>query len=279
MFRIAWDRFSLDLDKRTCIMGILNRTPDSFSDAGKFMGEDDAVAAALKMAHDGADIIDVGGESTRPGAAAVSAEEELHRVLPVIKRIKDKIDTPISIDTSKAEVADAALHSGASFVNDITGLKQDPSMASVVAEYGVPVVVMHIKGTPRTMQINPRYTDLVDEITSALKESIDIAKAAGVDENKIIIDPGIGFGKTLEHNLQILKNFYRFKTIGRPMLAGVSRKSFIGEILGRDDPRDRLMGTASAAAIAISNGANILRVHDVKEMKEVAAVADSICRT
>lgn len=258
-------------------MGILNRTPDSFSDGGKFMSENDAVSHGLNMAKDGADIIDIGGESTRPGSTPVSADEELKRVIPIIKKLKILIDIPISIDTSKSYVAEMALKNGASMINDITGLKGDSRMAKVVARYDVPVVVMHMKGTPQTMQINPQYEDLIEEIITSLRESIDIAKEAGVDERKIIIDPGIGFGKNLEHNLQIISELYRFKILKRPIMIGVSRKSFIGQILNKDS-NERLMGTASSAALSISNGANIIRVHDVKEMAEVARVADSICR-
>lgn len=275
---IIWDRFNLELHKRTYIMGILNRTPDSFSDGGRFISEEGAVSHGLRMASEGADIIDVGGESTRPGSAPVSAQEEIDRVMPVIKRLRGLVDIPISVDTSKAEVAREALNNGASMVNDITGLRGDSKMAGLVAERGVPIVVMHMKGTPRTMQLKPRYGDLIGEIIGSLKESISIAQTAGIDEEKIITDPGIGFGKTLEHNLVIIKELARFKSLGRPILIGVSRKSFIGQILGKG-VTERLMGTASSAALSIYNGANILRVHDVKEMVEVARVADSICRT
>jgi len=275
--QIAWGRFSLDFGKKTYVVGILNCTPDSFSDGGKFISEEDAVSHALNMARDGADIIDIGGESTRPGSAPVSVDEELNRIIPIIERLKSQIDIPISIDTCKSDVAEAALESGASMVNDITGLKSDTRMAKVVHKYDVPVIVMHIKGTPRTMQANPRYTDLIGEIIRSLNESIAIAKDAGVDERKIIVDPGIGFGKTLEHNLHIIRELYRFKTIGRPIMVGPSRKSFIGQILN-SAVNDRLMGTASSVALSILNGADIVRVHDVKEMKEVARVADSICR-
>ena len=275
---IIWDRFNLELHKRTYIMGILNRTPDSFSDGGRFISEEGAVSHGLRMASEGADIIDVGGESTRPGSAPVSAQEEIDRVMPVIKRLRGLVDIPISVDTSKAEVAREALNNGAAMVNDITGLRGDSKMAGLVAERGVPIVVMHMKGTPRTMQLKPRYGDLIGEIIGSLKESISIAQTAGIDEEKIITDPGIGFGKTLEHNLVIIKELARFKSLGRPILIGVSRKSFIGQILGKG-VTERLMGTASSAALSIYNGANILRVHDVKEMVEVARVADSICRT
>ncbi|MBL7068693.1 MAG: dihydropteroate synthase [Candidatus Omnitrophica bacterium] len=275
--RIAWSRFSLDLDKRTYVMGVLNRTPDSFSDGGKYMSEESAVSYALNMARDGADIIDIGGESTRPGALPVDVNEELGRVIPVIKRLKALIDIPISIDTSKSHVAKAALENGASMVNDITGLKGDRDMAGVVARFDVPICIMHMKGSPRTMQISPQYDDLIGEIIASLRESIDLAAGAGIDEKKIIIDPGIGFGKTLEHNLKIIKELRRLTNLGRPILIGPSRKSFIGQILN-SDVSERLTGTSSSVALAISNGANIVRVHDVREMVDCARVADSICR-
>ncbi len=275
--RIAWSDFGLDLDSRTHVMGVLNVTPDSFSDGGRFMSEDSAVSQALNMTRDGADIIDVGGESTRPGSIPVKADEEIKRVVPVIKRLKALINIPISIDTSKAPVAEAALTSGASMVNDITGLKGDREMADVIAKHDVPVVIMHINGTPRTMQTDPYYEDLIGDITGSFVWSIEMAKDAGVDENKIIVDPGIGFGKRLEHNLRIVKELRRFKMLGRPVMIGLSRKSFIGEVLGAP-VNERLIGTTTGLALAISNGANIVRVHDVKEALEVTRMVDSICR-
>jgi dihydropteroate synthase len=271
------NKLGLDLNKRTYIAGVLNVTPDSFSDGGKFLHIEDAVSHALQMMRDGADIIDIGGESTRPGSFSVSADEELKRVVPVIEKMKSLANIPISIDTCKAVVAEAAIKSGASMVNDTTGLKSDIDMAKIVAKYDLPVVIMHIKGTPETMQDDPQYGDLIEEIIASLSESIDIARRAGVDEKKIIVDPGIGFGKRLEHNLQIIKELYRFKELGRPIMIGLSRKSFIGQLLNRDKDQ-RMMGTASSVALSISNGADIIRVHDVKEMKDVATIADSICR-
>ncbi|MFH1753680.1 MAG: dihydropteroate synthase [Candidatus Omnitrophota bacterium] len=273
----AWNRFMQDLGKRTYVMGVLNCTPDSFSDGGRFLAADAAFSHALKLAADGADIIDIGGESTRPGSMPVSADEELSRVIPVIRKLHGSLGVPISIDTSKASVAREAIDNGASIINDVTGLRGDREMAHVAAECGVPLIVMHMKGAPRVMQVAPIYKDLFAEITESLKRSIDTARAAGVDENNIIVDPGIGFGKTLAHNLLIIKELYRLKSLGRPIMIGLSRKSFIGEILNRA-AEERLMGTASAAAISISNGADILRVHDVRKLKEVSMVADSICR-
>jgi len=258
-------------------MGIINRTPDSFSDGGNFLDLEIAASAALEMVHSGADIIDIGGESTRPGAFSVSADQEMDRVLPLIERLSKETEAIISIDTNKARVAEAALNCGASLINDITGLRGDPEMAGVVARHGVPVVIMHIKGTPSNMQNEPKYDNLIEEIIAYFNESIRIADSAGIDRDKIIIDPGIGFGKRLEHNLRILKELYRFKILGRPIMIGTSRKSFIGQILGAG-VTGRLMGTAASTALAIANGANIIRVHDVKELTEVARVTDSICR-
>lgn len=283
---ISWDRFKLALSKRTHIMGILNRTPDSFSDGGRYIKEEDAIKRVLEMASEGADIIDIGGESTRPGAEAVSVKVELERTMPIIRKLAAKIEIPISIDTSKSEVAKEALKNGAAIINDITGLRGDPKMAEVAADFDVPVVIMHIKGTPRTMQANPYYDSLIDEILNSLKKSIELAKNAGIDENKIIIDPGIGFGKTAQHNLEILNNLDSLKVLKRPILAGVSRKSYIASTLKQNCIKDedietsgRLMGTASSCAICISKGANILRVHDVTEMAQVARIADAIIRS
>jgi len=274
-FILEWKGYRLELGRRTHIMGILNVTPDSFSDGGLYIDTDRAVERALEIEKEGADIIDIGGESTRPGSLPLSQEEELKRVIPVIERLQDRLKIPISIDTYKAKVAREAIKAGASIINDISGLRFDPGMAGVAAEFDVPVVIMHIKGTPRDMQINPVYHDLIGEISDFLEEGISIALKAGVDEKKIIIDPGIGFGKTFEHNLEIINRLYEFRSLGRPILLGPSRKSFIGKIL--DLPvGDRLEGTASAVAIGIMKGANIVRVHDVLPMVRVARVADAI---
>lgn len=282
---ISWGKFKLALSKRTYIMGILNRTPDSFGDGGRFMKEEDAIKRIFEMASEGADIIDIGGESTRPGAEPVTLDVELERTIPIIRKVADEIDIPISIDTSKSEVAKEALKNGAAIINDITGLRGDPRMAKVAADFDVPLVIMHIKGTPRTMQVNPHYDSLIDEISDSLKRSIELAKDVGVDENKIIIDPGIGFGKTVQHNLTILNNLESFRVLNRPILIGVSRKSYIVNTLKENNIKysdieasGRLMGTASSCAIGISKGANILRVHDVKEIAHVAKIADAIVR-
>ncbi|MFH1564082.1 MAG: dihydropteroate synthase [Nitrospirota bacterium] len=263
-----------DLGKRTFIMGILNVTPDSFSDGGQYQDVEQAIERGIQMAEEGADIIDIGGESTRPGAVCCSIEKELARVIPVIRGLAKKIDLPISIDTYKAEVARRALEEGAQIVNDISALSFDPKMAQVVAEYKAAVVLMHIQGTPQDMQQNPQYTCVVSEIILYLRERIRTAISAGIEADKIIIDPGIGFGKTVEHNLEILRRLREFKSLGRPILIGTSRKSLIGKIL--DLPvEQRLEGTLATAVISILNGANIIRVHDVLAMKRVAKMVDA----
>lgn len=259
-------------------MGILNVTPDSFSDGGRFIRKDVAVNEALKMIDDGADIIDVGGESTRPGAEMVSIKEEIRRVVPVIEEITKRSDTPVSIDTYKARVAAAALSAGASMINDISGLRFDPAMPGLAANSSVPVVIMHIQGTPKSMQRNPHYKALIPEIIDYLREGISIARHAGIPDEKIIIDPGIGFGKTVAHNLEIINRLNEFAGFEKPILLGHSRKSFIGAILGDAPALDRLEGTAAAAAIGILNGADMIRVHDVKTMVRVAKIADAIKR-
>jgi dihydropteroate synthase len=274
--KITWSNFSLDFSEKTYVMGVLNVTPDSFSDGGLFFNEKKAIEHALRLVEDGADIIDIGGESTRPGSEPVSVEEEIRRTMPVIKAISREIKVPISIDTYKSEVARQALDAGASIVNDISGLRFDPEMPKVVAEYKVPVIIMHIKGRPKDMQQNPVYEALIPEIMDYLRISIRLAAKFGIPEDKIIIDPGIGFGKTFEHNLEIIKNLKEFILLGKPIAIGVSRKAFIGKILGDVPPSERLEGTAAAVAISIFNGANIVRVHDVKEMARVAKVADAI---
>jgi dihydropteroate synthase len=275
---LSWRNFSLDFSKKTYIMGILNITPDSFSDGGLFFDKSVAIQRALQMVEDGADIIDIGGESTRPGSEIVPVEEELRRTAPVIAAIAKEITIPISIDTYKAEVAQRALDAGASIVNDISGLRFDPEMTKVVSEYKVPVVVMHIRGKPKDMQINPVYEALIPEIMDYLRGSIRFALDAGIQDDMIVIDPGIGFGKTFEQNLTIIHNLQEFTSLEKPVLIGASRKAFIGKILGDESPGQRVEGTAAAVAISILKCANIVRVHDVKEMVKVAKVADAIKR-
>lgn len=276
--KLAWYDFSFDFSKKTYVMGILNVTPDSFSDGGAYLSNADAVELGLRMVEDGADIIDVGGESTRPGSDPVGLKEELKRTMPVIEALANKIKAPISIDTYKAEVARQALEAGASMVNDVSGLRADSGMAKVVAEYGVPVVIMHMKGSPKDMQVNPVYEALIPEIIDHLRISIRLAFKFGVKEDMIIIDPGIGFGKTTEHNLEIIKNLEEFTCLQKPVLVGASRKTFVGKILGDAGPLKRINGTAAAVAISVMNGANIVRVHDVSEMTGVVKVADAIKR-
>ncbi|HHN63936.1 MAG TPA: dihydropteroate synthase [Nitrospirae bacterium] len=259
-------------------MGILNVTPDSFSDGGTYFSRASAIDRALQMADEGADIIDIGGESTRPGAEPVSLEEELDRTIPVITELARKLSIPISIDTYKAEVARRALEAGASIVNDISGLRFDPKMAETIAAYDAAVVIMHIKGTPKDMQVNPHYDDLFGEIISYLKEGIEMARSSGIDEEGMIVDPGIGFGKRPEHNLLIINQLKRFTVLDKPILMGVSRKSFIGIALDNAPPQERLEGTAAAVALSVYNGAHIVRVHDVKEMVRVVRVVDAIKR-
>jgi dihydropteroate synthase len=272
-FVFAFGKATYDLATRTHIMGILNVTPDSFSDGGKHLTPQNAVQHARRMVKEGADMIDVGGESTRPGAEPVSPEEEIRRTVPVIERLAAELAIPISIDTHKSQVADAALRAGASVVNDITGMTFDKHMADVVARHKASVVLMHIQGTPRTMQQNPHYSDVVAEVKAFLLQQAERAHAAGI--RQVIIDPGIGFGKTLEHNVSLVKQLREIADGGYPVLVGPSRKSFIGAVL--DVPvGDRLEGTATAVAACILNGAHIVRVHDVKFMKRVATMADAL---
>jgi dihydropteroate synthase len=276
--RLSWSNFSLDFSKKTYIMGVLNVTPDSFSDGGLYLDKSAAIRRALQMLEDGADIIDIGGETTKPGSEPVAVEEELRRTIPVIEALAKKLPIPLSIDTCKSEVARRALDAGASMVNDISGLRFDPKMAKVVSGQKVPVVIMHIKGVPRDMQKNPVYEALIPEITDYLRGGIRLALEYGISEDRIIIDPGIGFGKTTEHNLEIIHGLREFALFEKPLLIGPSRKAFTGRVLGGVPPEDRLEGTAAAVAISIMNGANIVRVHDVKEMVKVAKVADAIKR-
>lgn len=275
---LSWRNFSLNLTARTHIMGVVNTTPDSFSDGGLFFDGDVAVAHALRLVEEGADIIDIGGESTRPGSDPVSPDEELRRTIPVIRAVSRAVSVPVSIDTCKADVARQALDAGASMVNDISGLRFDPEMADVVARAGVPVIVMHIRGKPKVMQVNPTYGALIPEVTAYLRESIAIAAKAGTPPGMVMIDPGIGFGKTFDHNLQIIRDLGEFLKLGHPVVIGVSRKAFLGKILGDAPPSERLEGTAAAVAISIFNGAHIVRVHDVREMARVARVADAVRR-
>jgi dihydropteroate synthase len=257
---------------RIIVMGVVNTTPDSFSDGGEFFDANRAVDHALRLVAEGADIIDVGGESTRPGADPVSSEEEMRRVLPVIERLVPQIDIPISIDTYKESVARAALTAGAAIVNDISGLTADSQLAQTVTEFGAGLILMHKRGDPTTMQSDTHYDNLIAEIRQFLREAISKAEAAGVDPTRIMIDPGIGFGKDLAGNLEIINSVGRLAELGKPVLIGASRKSFIGRITGAD-PAHRLHGSLAAAVAAVIYGAAAVRVHDVKETREAVDVA------
>lgn len=271
-------RYELPLGEKTYVMGILNVTPDSFSGDGLGGSVEAAVRRAERMVEDGADILDVGGESTRPGAEAVPLEEELRRVIPVIAALAERFPVPISVDTYKSAVAREALRAGATIVNDISGLRFDPELAAVAAEAGAAVVVMHIQGTPRTMQQNPHYDDLMTEVCNYLQESTALAEAAGIPRAQVVLDPGFGFGKTVAHNLELLRRLRELTSYGQPILMGTSRKSTIGKVLGDLPPEERVEGTAATVAIAIQHGADIVRVHDVKEMARVARMTDAIIR-
>jgi len=269
-------RRKLTLGNKTLIMGILNVTPDSFSDGGLFYSQQKAVEHGLQMAAEGADIIDIGGESTRPGAKSVSAAVELKRVLPVIESLVQQVKVPISIDTKKAQVVREAIAAGAEIVNDISALNGDKKMAKTIKETGAAVVLMHIRGTPQNMQKgNLVYADIMGEIIAYLKKSSQTAVKAGIEKDCLVIDPGIGFGKTPQDNYKIIKNLSELKILGMPVMIGTSRKSFIGKLTG-GEPHERIEGTAATVAVAIMNGCHIVRVHDVAAMKKVAAITDAI---
>ena len=263
--------------RRTLIMGILNVTPDSFSDGGYYLDVPDAINHAKRMVAEGADVIDIGGESSRPGASPASTEEELARVLPVVEGLVDDISVLVSIDTCKSAVARRALEAGAHLINDITALQGDAVMANVVVEMNAGVILMHMRGTPRTMQRSPVYDDVVLEIFSWFQRRIKEAETTGIPPGQIIIDPGIGFGKTVDHNLEILRRLGEFRHLNKPILIGTSRKSFIGKILNLP-ANDRIEGTAATVTWAIAHGADMIRVHDVKTMHRVARMADALCR-
>lgn len=270
-------QYSLDLEAKTHLMGILNITPDSFYDGGEYYSASQAEKRARKIEEEGADIIDIGGVSTRPGSNAPSVEEEIERVIPIIKNIVKKINIPISIDTYRSEVAKRALDLGVSIVNDVTALRSDEKMVEVVAKYKVPLILMHMKGKPLTMQENPYYENVINEIHLFLKERIDFATSRGVKGENILIDPGIGFGKRLADNLTIIRELKKFRSLDKPIVLGVSRKSFIGETLDLPVGK-RLLGTAASVTAAVMNGVNILRVHDIAEMAQVIKMTDAILR-
>lgn len=274
---MLWHCRSLTLDlARTHVMGIVNVTPDSFSDGGRFATTALAVEHGLRLIEEGADILDIGGESTRPGSEPVPLEEELARVIPVIERLAAATPVPLSVDTCKAGVALRAVAAGASIINDVTALQGDPAMAAAAAASGAGVVLMHMLGTPRTMQSEPRYGDVVAEIREFLAGRMRAAEAAGIEPGRLVLDPGIGFGKTLEHNVEILRRLGELLALGRPLLVGPSRKAFIGRLLGGLPAGERMEGTAAAVTAAILGGARLVRVHDVRAMARVARVADAL---
>jgi len=274
---LKWHGRVLHLSHRTHVMGVLNVTPDSFSDGGRYLESARAIEHAIEMERDGADIIDVGGESTRPYSRPVTAAEEMDRVLPVIEALRKEITAPISIDTCKARVAREALKAGASIINDISALRFDPEMAGTVGRAGVPVILMHMKGTPGDMQKNPVYQDLIGEILDFLKDAVRRAEAAGIPRDLTVVDPGIGFGKTFDHNLQIIRDLSRLQSLGRPVLLGPSNKAFIGHILKRE-PDERDTGTMAAIAAGVLNGAHIVRAHHVRKAVETVRIIDAIKR-
>ena len=263
------------LGARTLVMGILNVTPDSFSDGGRFVGGEDSLARGLALFEQGADWVDVGGESTRPGAARVAAAEELRRVVPVIEGLRRRGAGPLSVDTTRAEVARAALDAGADLVNDVSGFLHDPGMAALVAERGVPAVLMHLRGRFEEMHRAPAYADVMGEVVAELRSALVRAEAAGVRRERLLVDPGIGFSKTAEHSLEALRRLPQLAELERPVLVGPSRKSFLGHV-GGTGVGERLMGTAAAVAASVLLGAHVVRVHDVREMAEVVRVADAL---
>ena len=271
------------LGERTLVMGVLNVTPDSFSDGGKFLSLERAVERALAIERAGADIVDIGGESTRPGSGGTSAAEEVSRVLPVLESLRGRLKIPISIDTRKASVAEIALGAGAEIVNDISGLKNDPELATVAARHGAPIILMHMRGTPRTMQKMPFAKDVVKDVVTGLKESAAIARKAGIAKAQILLDPGIGFGKSHGQNYELLARLPELAKLDYPLLVGTSRKGFIGTTLphgGKPLPaEERIWGTAATVAASILNGAHIVRVHDVAEMVQVSRVSDALLST
>jgi dihydropteroate synthase len=267
---------SVDLSRHALIMGVLNVTPDSFSDGGEFFTPEKAIGHGLQMAAEGAEIIDVGGESTRPGAEPVSAEEELARVRPVIARLREKVSAFISIDTAKAAVAREALEAGATIINDVTGGRADPKMMQLAAEKNAAFIIMHMKGTPQTMQTNPHYDDIVPEVADFFRQQYARALECGIDSMAIAFDPGIGFGKNVEHNLELLANLPRLRVHDRPIVVGVSRKSSLGKMIGSAEMNDRLAPTIALTALLRERGANILRVHDIKENAAALRVTEKL---
>jgi len=282
-YALTWGDHRLILGPRTLVMGIVNVTPDSFSDGGRFLSCDDAIAQGLRLMDEGADILDIGGESTRPFSDVVSTEEELGRVIPVIEALARRGTVPISIDTTKADVARAALAAGASIINDVSALRVDPAMADVAVSYDVPIILMHMLGTPKTMQTDPKYDDVVTAVCTFLHRAVEKAVQAGIDARRVIVDPGIGFGKTFEHNLQLLHSLKALQNLNCPVLVGSSRKAFIRHLLkppGEKDIRADLpivaTGTQATVAVAAMQGAHIVRVHEVADTRATLKIVDAI---
>ena len=269
---------TLALGERTLIMGVLNVTPDSFSDGGRFVDPRKAVARALAMERAGADILDIGGESTRPGSRGISAQEEMARVLPVLNKLRGRLKIPISIDTQKAVIAEAAAMAGVEIINDISALRSDPEIAGVVRRHRLPIILMHMRGTPRSMQKGPFARNVLRDVIEGLREAAARAKRAGIAKSQIILDPGIGFGKNYAQNFELLARLPELARLGYPLLVGPSRKAFIGHALGGVPADERIWGTAAAVASSIFGGAHIVRAHDVAEMAQVAKIADGIVR-
>lgn len=280
LYRLKLKRTSLVMGKRTLVMGVLNVTPDSFSDGGKFFTLNRAVEAALDMERGGADLLDIGAESTRPGSTGIPASEEIARLLPVLQALRGRLKIPISVDTQKASVAEIALGAGAQILNDISGLQHDPRLADVAAKFRVPLVLMHMRGTPRTMQKGPFAKDVLKDVTCGLRESIATARRAGVAKSQIILDPGIGFGKSFAQNYELLGKLPQLAQLGYPLLVGTSRKGFLGATLALHGksaaPEERIWATAATVTASILNGAHVVRAHDVREMVQVARVTDCL---
>lgn len=280
IFRLKLPSRTLTLGEHTLIMGVLNVTPDSFSDGGKFFTVTAAIDAALQMQHQGADILDIGAESTRPGSQGISAAEELRRLLPVLQELRGRLKIPISIDTRKSTVAELAVGAGAEILNDVSGLKHDSRIAQIAVRHKVPLILMHMRGTPQTMQKGPFAKNAIRDVTAALRRSIALARSAGVSKSQIILDPGIGFGKSDSQNYELLANLLTLAKLGYPLLIGTSRKAFLGRTLAKDGKpaptNQRLWGTAATVTASILGGAHILRVHDVAEMVQVARVSDAV---
>lgn len=280
-FRLRLRSRTLILGERTLVMGILNITPDSFSDGGKYLDSEAAIARALQIEENGADLIDIGGESTRPGAAPITSEEELGRILPVIQVLSGKLRIPISVDTRRAEVGEAAVEAGAEILNDVSGLRTDPRLGEVARRARAPLILMHMRGAPRTMQRGPFARDVIRDVTTGLREAVARARRAGLAKTQLLVDPGIGFGKKFEQNFEILARLPEFARLGFPIVVGTSRKAFLGKALAEPGgssvpPGERLLGTAATVTASILGGAHIVRVHDVAEMVRVARLADHV---